>query len=140
MNIADPSTSPSGVTPTWSPNQGPHQGLNQGLHQGPDQNLNPNPVPGTMAQDTGAAAAMVTRVVQGAHEAIDSIAEHATPALERLEQGLSQSGEVLHEKAGQLRATGDEWAESLRDNVRQHPLAALAAALAVGVVIARLAR
>ena len=87
-----------------------------------------------------ATAEMMTRVVKGAHETIDRIAERATPALEQLEHGLAQTGEVLHDKAEQWRATGDEWADTLRGSVREHPLAAVAAALAVGVVIARLAR
>lgn len=85
-------------------------------------------------------AEMMTRVVKGAHETIDHMAERATPPLEQLEQGLAHTGEVLHDKAQQWRATGDEWAEGLRGTVREHPLAAVAAALAVGVVIARLAR
>jgi len=87
-----------------------------------------------------ATAEMMSRVVRGAHETIDHFADHATPPLEQLEHGLAQTGEVLHDEAGQWRATGDEWAESLRSSVREHPLAAVAAALAVGVVIARLAR
>ncbi len=103
-----------------------------------------NDEPGTpvMVQDppASATAEMMTRVVKGAHETIDRLAEGATPQLEQLEQGLAATGEVLHDKAEQWRATGDEWAESLRGSVREHPLAALAAALAVGVVIARLAR
>ena len=95
-----------------------------------------------MAQDPhpSGTAEMMTRVVKGAHETIDRIAEKATPPLEQLEQGLAQTGEVLHDKAEQWRMTGDEWAESLRDTVREHPLAAVAAALAVGVVVARLTR
>lgn len=103
-----------------------------------------NDVPATPStpQDKqhSATAEMMTRVVKGAHETIDHIAERATPTLEQLEQGLTQTGEVLHDKAEQWRTTGDEWAESLRGSVREHPLAALAAALAVGVVIARLTR
>ena len=103
-----------------------------------------NDVPGTpvMAQDPPASATseMMTRVVKGAHETIDRLVEGAAPPLEQLEHGLAQTGEVLHDKAEQWRATGDEWAETLRGSVREHPLAALAAALAVGVVIARLAR
>jgi ElaB/YqjD/DUF883 family membrane-anchored ribosome-binding protein len=103
-----------------------------------------NDVSGTpltpQTEHPSATAAMMTRVVKGAHETIDRMAEHATPPLEQLEQGLAQTGEALHGKAEQWRTAGDEWAESLRGSVREHPLAALAAALAVGVVIARLAR
>lgn len=95
-----------------------------------------------MAQEPppSATVEMLTRVVKDAHETIDRIAERATAPLEQLEHGLAQTGEVLHGKAEQWRTTGDEWAETLRDSVREHPLAAVAAALAVGVVIARLAR
>ena len=87
-----------------------------------------------------ATAEMMTRVVRGAHEAIDQIAERATPSLEKLEHGMTQTGKVLKDKAGQWHSTGDEFAESLRDSVREHPLVSVAAALAVGVVISRLAR
>lgn len=85
-------------------------------------------------------AEVMARVVKGAHETIDHLAERATPPLQQLEQGLAHTGEVLHDKAEQWQTTGDEWAESLRCTVREHPLAAVAAALAVGVVVARLAR
>ena len=87
-----------------------------------------------------ATAEMMTRVVKGAHETIDRMAERATPPLEQLEHGLAQTSESLHGKAEQWRATGDEWAAGLRGSVREHPLAAVAAALAVGVFIARLTR
>jgi predicted RNA-binding Zn ribbon-like protein len=103
-----------------------------------------NDVPGkpVMAQDppVSATAEMMTRVVKGAHETIDRLVEGAALPLEQLEHGLAQTGEVLHGKAEQWRATGDEWAEALRGSVREHPLAALAAALTLGVVVARLAR
>jgi ElaB/YqjD/DUF883 family membrane-anchored ribosome-binding protein len=87
-----------------------------------------------------ATADLMSRMVQGAHEAIDHLAERATPPLEQLAQGLAQAGDDLHGKAEQWRATGDEWADGLRGSVREHPLAAVAAALAVGVLIARLVR
>jgi ElaB/YqjD/DUF883 family membrane-anchored ribosome-binding protein len=88
----------------------------------------------------GTTAARVTREVKAAQDKADPIAQRATPPLEQLDQGLAHTGEALHGKADQWRATGDEWAECLRGSVREHPLAAVAAALAAGVVIARLAR
>ena len=87
-----------------------------------------------------AAGDLMTRVVQGTHDTIDRLAERATPQLAQLERGLSQAGDALHDKADSMRATGDEWTENLRSSVRDHPLAALTAALAVGVLIARIAR
>lgn len=80
------------------------------------------------------------RVVQGAHQAIDSLAETAAPHVQRLQQGLSSAGGSLHTRMDHARDVGDEWAESLRVTVRENPLAAVATALAVGVLIARLTR
>jgi ElaB/YqjD/DUF883 family membrane-anchored ribosome-binding protein len=74
---------------------------------------------------------MVGRVAQGAHQTIDRLAETAAPHLQRLQQGVG----VRAQHARELR---DQWAESLRCTVREKPLAAVATALALGVVIARL--
>ena len=74
---------------------------------------------------------MLDRVVQGAHETIDRLAETAAPHVLRLQEGVSARAEHVKE-------VGDEWAESLRCTVRENPLAAVAAALAVGVLVARL--
>lgn len=83
---------------------------------------------------------VLNRVVQGAHHTIDRLAETAAPHVQRLEQGVSSASESLHQRADHVREVGDEWAESLRSTVRENPLAALATALAVGVLIARITR
>ena len=83
---------------------------------------------------------VLARVVQGAHETIDRVAEQAAPHMHRLQESLSSAGELLHERADQARDAGDVWADSLRCTVRDHPLASVAAALALGVVVARLLR
>ena len=85
-------------------------------------------------------ADLMKRVVQGAHDTLDRLAETAAPQVQRLDEGLSEAGDALHAKAGQMRDTSEQWAESLRCTVRDHPLAAVAAALALGAVIARLTR
>jgi hypothetical protein len=51
---------------------------------------------------------------------------------------MASASDTLHERAGQAREMGDEWTESLRCTVRDNPLAAVAAALLAGVLIARL--
>ena len=81
---------------------------------------------------------LLDRVVEGAHHAIDRLADSAAPHVQRLQQGVSSASDTLHERAGQAREMGDEWAESLRCTVRENPLAAVATALVVGVLIARL--
>jgi ElaB/YqjD/DUF883 family membrane-anchored ribosome-binding protein len=81
---------------------------------------------------------LLGRVVQGAHQAIDRMAEGAAPHVQRLQQGMASAGEALQDRAGQAREVGDEWAESVRCTVRENPLAALAVAMAAGLLVARL--
>ena len=83
---------------------------------------------------------LLGRVVQGAHATIDRLADTAAPHVHRLQDGVATASEALQERADQAWATGDEWAESLRCTVRDNPLAAVATAVAVGVLIARLTR
>ena len=77
------------------------------------------------------------RVVQGAHETIDRLAESAAPHVHKLQESVASAGDQLHLRADQARELRDEWAESLRCTVREHPLAAVATAVAVGVLLAR---
>jgi ElaB/YqjD/DUF883 family membrane-anchored ribosome-binding protein len=79
------------------------------------------------------------RVVQGAHEAVDRIADKAIPAVERLRGSVSDASDMIQQRASQAADLKDEWTESLRTTIREHPLAAVATALAVGVIISRLA-
>lgn len=74
---------------------------------------------------------MLDRVVQGAHQTIDRLAGTAVPHVQRLQEGVAT-------RAEHVKQLGDEWAESLRGTVRDNPLAAVAAALALGVLYARL--
>ncbi|HSW03319.1 hypothetical protein [Aquabacterium sp.] len=83
---------------------------------------------------------LLKRLVQGAHDTIDSLADSATPALQHLAEGVSGAEAAVHAKTDQLRETGDAWAEILRRAVRDNPLVAVAAALAVGALIARISR
>ncbi len=86
------------------------------------------------------AAEIVDRAAEGAHEAIDRLAQRAAPAAEQLQHRLEETGALLQEEAGRLRDMGREWREGLRSQVRAHPLATVAAALALGALLARLAR
>ncbi len=73
--------------------------------------------------------ARVDRVVKGAHDAVDRIAAKAAPALD-----------AMHAHADQLSAMQEEWMNTARTTVREHPLAAIGAAVVFGMLIARLAR
>lgn len=87
-----------------------------------------------------AAVDLMKRVVQGAHQTIDRLADSATPRVRQLGESVSSAGDALQAKSDQLRETRDEWAESLRCTVRQNPLTAVVASLALGALIARITR
>lgn len=93
---------------------------------------------GTLGTTSG--VELVNRVAQSAHAAIDKLANQATPAVQHLQKSLEGTGELLHDRADKLRSAGDEWAESARSGVREHPLVAVGTAFALGLLIARLAR
>lgn len=85
-------------------------------------------------------ADVLGRVVQGAHDAVDRMAESAAPAVQKLQEGVQSAGDSLNQHAQDARNLGEEWCEGLRSAVRDHPLAAVATALAVGVLLTRLSR
>ena len=83
---------------------------------------------------------LLQQAVRGAHDGIDRLAETVTPAVRRLGESVSAAEEALQAKSTQLRNTGDEWVESVRTTVRRNPLACVAAAVALGALIARITR
>ena len=87
-----------------------------------------------------AAVGLLNQAVRGAHDTIDRLADSAAPAVRQLGDSVSAAGATLQAKTGQLRDTRDEWVEGARTSVRSSPLVAVAAAFALGAVIARLAR
>ena len=87
-----------------------------------------------------AAVGLLKDAAQGAHHTIDRLADSAGPAVRQLGESVSAAGQTLHAKTDQLRHTRDVWVEGARSTVRSNPLAAVAAALALGGVIARITR
>jgi ElaB/YqjD/DUF883 family membrane-anchored ribosome-binding protein len=83
---------------------------------------------------------LLTNVVKGAHDTIDRLAGQAAPKLQRLQEGMASAGDALQDQADRLRQTGDKWTDSLRGSVRDNPLAAIATAVVVGLLIARVTR
>jgi len=82
--------------------------------------------------------ALLERAVQGAHETVDQLAEAVTPAVEHLTAAVEGAGDALNEKAIDAMALQREWAAALRDAVRDHPIAAVLTAAAVGVLVGKL--
>ena len=80
----------------------------------------------------------VNRVVQGAHQAVDRIAERAAPVVERLKSSMSGASDSMHSGVDQFSAMQEEWVETARTTVREHPIASLAAAVAAGVLLSKI--
>ena len=83
---------------------------------------------------------LMDRVVSGAHETVDKLADKAKPQLQRLQESAGSASDSLNAGVDQAREMSDQWAESLRSTVRENPLAAVGTALALGLIIARLSR
>jgi hypothetical protein len=99
-----------------------------------------NPPDGVPDGHWPAATDSLNRVVQGAHDAVDRFADSAAPKVRQLGQSVSSAETAVRARVDQLGRTRDEWAESLRGRVRSNPLTAIAAAMALGAVIARITR
>ena len=83
----------------------------------------------TRPTDAQAAAApivdrLIKRATSRAHDAVDSVAAKVSSLTDGLQDGVSKVGD-----------TRDEWIESARDVIRQHPFAAVAGALVIGAAL-----
>jgi len=67
---------------------------------------------------------LIKRVTQTAHDAVDSVAAKVSAVTDGLRGGVDKVGD-----------TRDEWIESARDAIRQHPFAAVASALVIGAAL-----
>lgn len=101
--------------------------------QVPDTSMLPN-------GERPVAVELMNQAAQGAHDTIDSLASRAAPVMQQLGDSISAAEQALHARAEQLLDKRDTWAEGLRGTVRRHPLAAVATALALGLLIARISR
>ena len=85
-------------------------------------------------RDAGASAAasaaapavdsLIKRATQRAHEAVDGVSDRISSTVEGLQGGVSRVGD-----------SRDEWIESARDAIRQHPFAALGGAVLIGLAL-----
>ncbi len=142
---SDPSLSSSGSTSAMGSSYGkPTSASTLGLDDGSSVGTMPGSSSGSTHGGSSAVGNtggdLMSRVVQGAHQTIDRLAETAAPHVHKLTQNVNSAGSALHDRADQAREMGDEWAESVRSTVRENPLAAVGVALAVGLLIAKLTR
>lgn len=80
---------------------------------------------------------VLERVRRGAHDAIDGLADRVAPHAQRLDAEIGDARQTLTDGTGQLSDVRDQWMDLARQVVRDHPLATLAAALALGMLISR---
>lgn len=80
------------------------------------------------------------RAIQAGHNTIDRVADASASTVRRLGERMHEAEDALHAKTAELRDTRDEWVESLRGTVRSNPLASVAAAMALGLLISRVTR
>ena len=99
---------------------------------GDDSGQSPHAIP-RASQPEAPVDEQFRRVVDGAHAAVDRLAAAAEPHVHTLQRELETMGVALETDA-------EAWGERVRQSVRDHPLAAMAAALAVGVLVARTLR
>lgn len=87
-----------------------------------------NPTTAKVADAAAAAVPVLDRLIRqatsGAHDAIDGLSSKAAALAGGLQGGVSKAGD-----------TRDEWIESARDAIRQHPFATVAGALIVGAAL-----
>jgi len=142
-------TSGNTSQPLNDPSADKGRGVGSSMSSSPSGMGSSNPTPSgqqasphsAQAPGSGANANdVLAKVVQGAHQTVDRLAETAAPHVQRLQEGVASAGDMINSRAGQVRDLGDEWTESLRCTVRENPLAAVATALAVGLLIAKLTR
>ncbi len=76
----------------------------------------------------------VNRATNGAHDLVDRTAGQVGPALDRVQDSLDEARDMLNERAEQL----GEVQEYAVTTVREHPLFALTAALAFGLLLGKL--
>ena len=67
---------------------------------------------------------LIKQATTGAHDAIDRLSSKASSIADGLQGGVSKAGD-----------TRDEWIESARDAIRQHPFATVAGALVIGAAL-----
>jgi ElaB/YqjD/DUF883 family membrane-anchored ribosome-binding protein len=82
----------------------------------------------------------VEKIAQSAHQAVDRVASRAAPAIDQARSAAAHAGEAVSARLDDLTAMQDEWMESMRDQVRAHPLAVVGVAVLAGLLIGRIMR
>jgi ElaB/YqjD/DUF883 family membrane-anchored ribosome-binding protein len=88
--------------------------------------------------DSSAIRSSAEALSEKAHGGIDRLTSTAHDAVERASSAAAIAADQLGTKGRQLMAARDEWMDSTRIYVREHPVAALGVALAAGYLLSRI--
>lgn len=83
---------------------------------------------------------LLKHALQGAHESVDRFGERAGPGVQRWGERVAGAQQSLQTQAARLLESRDHLSQRLRSGVRDQPLTALAVAMALGFLAARLTR
>jgi ElaB/YqjD/DUF883 family membrane-anchored ribosome-binding protein len=98
-----------------------------------------NPTMAGMASEPGVGTdKTVERLKQGAHDAVDRIADKAGPTVERLKSSLDSASTSVRSQVDGMHAMQEEWMVTARAKVRENPLTAVALAAAAGLLLGRI--
>ncbi len=102
-----------------------------GSSAGPQGDAMPNAVRGAQGAPTSGPAAAVP-VVEGL---IDRATRSAHAAVDSVSGKVSSLADGLRDRVDGVGDTRDEWIESAREAIRQHPFAAVAGAVLIGAAL-----
>lgn len=130
----DNTTSPTKTNPTPFPMSNGEAGATRPAASTPAGTSSDEASTVDKVADAAAAAVpvmdrLIKQATTSAHDAIDSLASKASSLAGGLQGSVSKAGD-----------TRDEWIDSARDAIRQHPFATVAGALVVGAALLSLSR
>jgi ElaB/YqjD/DUF883 family membrane-anchored ribosome-binding protein len=92
----------------------------------------------TTYPDSSAVRSNAEALGEKAHGGIDRLTSTAHDAVERAASTAATAADTLGVKGRQLLEARDEWMDTTRVYVREHPIAALGVALAAGYLLSRI--
>jgi ElaB/YqjD/DUF883 family membrane-anchored ribosome-binding protein len=92
----------------------------------------------TATSTTEAASRTTDALGEQAHQSIERISGSAHGAVDRVASAATSAADRVGEMSEQWMSTKDEWIDTARGYVREHPVAALGIAVSVGYLLSRL--
>ena len=90
--------------------------------------------------DPSVARSTTDQLGEKAHSGIDRLSATAHGAVDRAANAAATAADRFGTKSHELLVARDQWMDTTRGYVREHPLAALGIALAAGYLLSRITR